>query len=66
VVREGWSDINFHLVDFPMKLMVGLLRRRHEAREVMAVLGRTFAGIERNDPCLCGSKRKFKQCCGHA
>src|SRR5512136_2105226 len=54
----------FHHVDFPMKLMVGLLRRGHEAREVMAVLERAFTGVQRNDPCPCGSGRKFKQCHG--
>ena len=54
----------FHHVDFPMKLMVGLLRRGHEAREVMAVLERAFAGVQRNDPCPCGSGHKFKQCHG--
>ncbi|MCU0503411.1 MAG: anaerobic sulfatase maturase [Anaerolineae bacterium] len=52
----------FQHVDFPMKLMVGLLRRGHEAREVMAVLERAFAGVQRNDPCPCGSGRKLKQC----
>ena len=56
----------FHHVDFPMKLMAGLLRRGHEAREVMAVLERAFAGVQRNDPCPCGSGRKFKQCHGRA
>ena len=56
----------FHHVDFPMKLMAGLLRRGHEAREVMAVLERAFAGVQRNDPCPCGSGRKFKQCHGQA
>ena len=54
----------FHHVEFPMKLMVGLLLRGHEAREVMAVLSVPFAGVQRNDPCLCGSGRKFKQCHG--
>lgn len=54
----------FHHVDFPMKLMVGLLRRGHEAREVMAVLERAFAGIQRNDPCPCNSGRRFKHCHG--
>jgi len=54
----------FHHVDFPMKLMAGLLRRGLEAREVMAVLERAFAGVQRNDPCPCGSGRKFKQCHG--
>lgn len=56
----------FHHVDFPMKIMVGLLRRGHEAREVMAVMERAFAGVQRNDPCPCGSGRKFKQCHGQA
>jgi hypothetical protein len=32
----------------------------------MAILERTFAGAERNDPCPCGSGRKFKQCHGQA
>ena len=30
----------------------------------MAVLERAFAGVQRNDPCPCGSGRKFKQCHG--
>ena len=47
-----------------MKLMAGLIRRGREAREVMAVLDRAFAGVQRNDPCPCGSGRKFKQCHG--
>ena len=54
----------FHHVGFPMKLMAGLLRRGHEAKEVMEILERTFAGVKRNDPCPCGSGRKFKQCHG--
>jgi uncharacterized protein len=56
----------FHHVDFPMKLLVGLLRRGHEARDVMAVLERVFAGVQRNDPCPCGSGQKFKRCHGAA
>ena len=54
----------FHHVDFPMKLMVGLLHRGREAREVMPVLARAFAGVQRNDPCPCNSGRKFKHCHG--
>jgi len=38
----GFKDF-FHHVDFPMKLMGGLLRRGREAREVMAVLERADA-----------------------
>jgi uncharacterized protein len=54
----------FHHVSFPMKIMAGLIRRGHEAKEVMPILDRTFAGVHRLDPCPCGSGRKFKQCHG--
>ena len=54
----------FHHIDFAMKLMAGLIRREREAREVMQILDRAFTGVERNDPCPCGSGRKFKQCHG--
>ncbi|MCP4168389.1 MAG: anaerobic sulfatase maturase [Chloroflexi bacterium] len=54
----------FHHVDFPMKIMAGLIRRGHEAREVMSILEQAFTGVKRNDPCPCGSGRKFKQCHG--
>lgn len=54
----------FHHADFAMKLMAGLIRRGREAREVMPILARAFAGVQRNDPCPCGSGRKFKQCHG--
>jgi hypothetical protein len=49
-----------------MKLMAGLLRRDREAKEVMAILQRAFAGVQRNDSCPCGSGRKFKLCHGQA
>ena len=54
----------FHHIDFAMKLMAGLLRRGREAREVMEILDRAFANVQRNDPCPCGSGRRFKQCHG--
>jgi uncharacterized protein len=54
----------FHHVDFPMKLMAGLIRRGREAYEVMDTLERAFAHTDRNDPCPCGSGRKYKQCHG--
>ncbi len=54
----------FHHVDFSMKLMAGLIRRGREANEVMSILERTFANTDRNDPCPCGSGRKYKQCHG--
>jgi uncharacterized protein len=54
----------FHHASFPMKIMAGLIRRGLEAKEVMEILERTFAGVNRLDPCPCGSGRKFKQCHG--
>ena len=59
----GFKDF-FHHIDFSMKLMAGLIRRGREAREVMQIMERAFAGVERNDPRPCGSGRKFKQCHG--
>ena len=54
----------FHHADFAMKLMAGLIRRNREAKRVMAILGHAYTGVGRNDPCPCGSGRKFKQCHG--
>jgi uncharacterized protein len=61
----------FHYVDFPMKLMAGLTRRNRPAAEVMRILAveeakwqALFTQTRRNDPCPCGSGRKFKQCHG--
>jgi len=54
----------FHNVDFPMKIMAGLLKRGHEAKEVMEILDRTFEDVQRNALCPCGSGRKFKHCHG--
>lgn len=37
-------------------------RRGREAREVMAVLDRAFAGVGDDDPCPCDSGRRFGDC----
>ena len=62
----------FSHVDFPMKIMAGLIRRGRQATEVMEILAAEEAKLEaalkttgRNDPCPCGSGRKAKQCHGH-
>jgi uncharacterized protein len=54
----------FQHIDFSMKLLAGLIRRGREAQEVMSILDRAFANVDRNDPCPCGSGRKYKQCHG--
>jgi uncharacterized protein len=61
----------FKHADKAMRIMAGLLRQDRPASEVMAVLAgeageikRASAGPGRNDPCPCGSGKKFKKCHG--
>jgi len=61
----------FHHVFRPMKIIAALLRRGYPAAQVMQLLaaedgesGKAFAKAGRNDPCPCGSGRKFKKCHG--
>lgn len=56
-----------------MRIMAGLLRRNRAPAEIMAFLGledaqfqRACAQTGRNDPCPCGSGRKFKHCHGRS
>jgi uncharacterized protein len=67
---EGYR-IFFAHADGPMRIMADLIRRGRYADEVMTVLaaerrtgGKKPAKIGRNDPCPCGSRKKYKQCCG--
>jgi uncharacterized protein len=66
----GYKAFFLH-VDKPMRLMTELLRRNRAPAEVMLVLAaedahlkKAFAKAGRNEPCPCGSGRKFKQCHG--
>jgi uncharacterized protein len=61
----------FHHIDGPMRIMQELLRQNRAPAEIMgwyaaqdARLKDAFARAGRNDPCPCGSGRKFKQCHG--
>ncbi len=61
----------FNHIDAPMKFMAAELRARRPPANVMrwmiqqdAELQRRFAAAGRNDPCPCGSGRKFKHCHG--
>ncbi|MGH7793261.1 MAG: SEC-C metal-binding domain-containing protein [Thermodesulfobacteriota bacterium] len=55
-----------------MRIMAELLRRGRYADEVMNILAEeektklasVYSKTERNDPCPCGSGRKFKKCHG--
>lgn len=33
-------------------------------QKVMQAIKRKHPNLKRNDPCICGSKQKFKKCCG--
>jgi uncharacterized protein len=58
----------FRHIDPHMKTMVELLRMRQPPAAIMQLLARreqpTAAPANRNDPCPCGSGKKFKKCCG--
>ena len=67
---EGYRAF-FQHIDRPMRLMAAELQARRPPANVMLILAqeeaelqRRFAQAGRNDPCPCGSGRKFKQCCG--
>jgi serine-type anaerobic sulfatase-maturating enzyme len=55
-----------------MRIMAELLKRGRYADEIMQIvaaeeaeqLKKAFAASGRNDPCPCGSGRKFKRCHG--
>lgn len=62
----------FNHIDRPMRIMAELLRRGRYADEVMNILAEeekakltsAYKEAQRNDPCPCGSGRKFKRCHG--
>jgi uncharacterized protein len=61
----------FNHVDRPMQIMAELLRRNRAPAEIVQVLAAeeaqmqaALAEAKRNDPCPCGSGRKFKHCHG--
>jgi uncharacterized protein len=61
----------FTHIDPYMKTMAQLLRAGRPAAEIMPMLKTAddrdrWASVSRNDPCPCGSGRKFKKCCGAA
>mgnify|MGYP006294957267 CR=1 FL=1 len=67
---EGYKRF-FHHIDRPMRMMVEQLRHRQPPANVMRILNaedqareEAFANAKRNDPCPCGSGKKFKHCHG--
>ncbi len=67
---EGYK-IFFHHIDEAMRFMGNELRHELPPANIMAYMAqkdaaqrKAFADVGRNDPCPCGSGRKFKQCHG--
>ena len=58
----------FNHIDKPMRIMTDLLRQDRAPSELAAVLAAqesaAYQNVGRNDPCPCGSGRKFKKCHG--
>lgn len=61
----------FNHVDRPMNIMANLLRQNRAPSEIMKLYAqedaqqeKLFANVGRNEPCPCGSGKKFKQCHG--
>ncbi len=61
----------FNHIDRPMRIMADLLRQRRAPAEIMQIMAtedkrlqEAFARAGRNDPCPCGSGKKFKHCHG--
>ncbi len=71
--EEGLSYLSpglkmfFEHINHPMQAMASLLRQGRFAEEAMEVLSEEEAGMAkagRNDPCPCGSGKKYKRCHG--
>ncbi len=61
----------FAHADRPMQIMAELLRRGETADRIMGIMAQEeggrrsiFPGIGRNEPCPCGSGKKYKKCHG--
>ncbi len=60
---EGLKRFFAH-TDRRMKMLAALLDDGRDASDIMALLAEEAAHTGRNDPCPCGSGRKYKACCG--
>jgi uncharacterized protein len=68
---EGYKAFFTH-IDRPMRIMAEVLHRGRAPSEIVRILAaeqaqlrQKFAKAGRNDPCPCGSGRKFKRCHGN-
>jgi uncharacterized protein len=57
-------ELFFHHINEPMRFMAGMLATKRAPAELMAVYAAADARRGRNEPCTCGSGRKWKRCHG--
>ncbi len=66
VLCSAWKMFYEHTIDRFEKLAADIVKERQEEamRQRMATSPRNYARVGRNDPCPCGSGKKYKKCCG--
>lgn len=60
----GWKMFYSHTLDRFKKLAADIKREREEAMRPLRATHRPAGNVGRNDPCPCGSGKKYKKCCG--
>ena len=67
VLCEAYEEL-FETMEEPLKIMAELLKNRYAPQKISELLKEKrrekWKGVSRNDPCPCGSGRKYKACCG--
>ncbi len=67
VLCEAYEEL-YGTMDEPLKMMADLLRKKYSPQMITHLLKEKrrekWKGVSRNDPCPCGSGRKYKACCG--
>ena len=67
VLCEAYEEL-YETMDEPLKMMVTLLKKKYSPQAISNLLKERrkerWKGVSRNDPCPCGSGRKYKACCG--
>jgi uncharacterized protein len=67
ISRENHDDVIAHMAAWPLRaLSLTSRRNRKPGRCRTSGLRRTAPKFGRNDPCPCGSGKKYKRCCGGA
>ena len=62
---KGWKQFYAHAIPGLRKLAAGIERERRQAQAAMGIRRQEpqRKAVGRNDPCPCGSGKKYKKCC---